>query len=69
MGKTNNASNGVSAFTVKAVASENKNASSGKIVVHANNCSKDIPAVIFSPEDAAELLKIAERVYQLDGDS
>ena len=61
MGKRNNTSNGEPTFTVKAVASKNKNASSGKIVVHANNCSKDIPAVIFSPEDAKELLEIAER--------
>jgi hypothetical protein len=61
MVKRNNVSVGELTFTVKAVASKSKNASSGKIVVHANNCSKDIPAVIFSPEDAKELLEIAER--------
>ena len=69
MGKRNNASNGGPAFTVKAIASNDKNASSGKIVVDAENFKKSIPAVIFSAEDAEELQKIAERVYQLDDDS
>ena len=66
MDKRNNDSNGEPVVSVKAIKSKSKNALSGRIVVDADNYSKSIPAVIFSPEDAKELLKIAERVYHRD---
>jgi hypothetical protein len=55
-----------SEVTVKAEVSNNKNATSGRILINTENFTKSIPAVIFSPEDAEELLRIAERVYHLD---
>lgn len=55
-----------SILSITAEPSNGEGATSGKIIIMSKETRKDIPAVVFSPEKADNLLEIVDKIYALE---